>query len=184
MLYGLGALIVFVAIAAFSIGLLMGRYSRGELASVADAPVRITGRLTYMTTTGEVAGDSEAVVIVVPVGRQPDEKLEIAPLRPDAPPPDPQHPTLVEIRSVGGDFARAEPNGEFSVAVPRAGEYFVLLLSSHARRQDEQTPTTMEIAQIARYFKPADALLGANSYRWSKETVLADTQINHLFIGS
>ncbi len=183
-LYFVGGLIVAVAILAFLIGLSMGRFSLGEQAGRnKNRPYKVTGRLTYETAAGSLVGDSEAVIVIVPVGREPDEKLNIAPLRTDAPPPDPQHPTLVGIRSVGGDFARARPSGEFAVEVQGAGEYFVLLLSSHARRTDNQSPTTMEIAQIARYFTPADVLLGANAYRWSRELIRDDTSLDHAFVG-
>ncbi len=183
-LYFVGGLIVAVAILAFLIGLSMGRFSWGEQAGRnKNTPYKVTGRLTYETAAGSLVGDSEAVIVIVPVGREPDEKLNIAPLRTDAPPPDPQHPTLVGIRSVGGDFARARPSGEFAVEVQGAGEYFVLLLSSHARRTDNQSPTTMEIAQIARYFTPADVLLGANAYRWSREFIRDDTSLDYSFVG-
>ena len=64
------------------------------------------------------------------------------------------------------------------------GEYFVLLLSSHARRPAGQTPTTVQIAQIARYFTPADVLLGDNAYRWTQEVVRKDMKLDHLFAGS
>jgi len=183
-LYFVGGLIVAVAILAFLIGLSMGRLSFVEQAGRnKNRPCKVTGRLTYETAAGSLVGDSEAVIVIVPVGREPDEKLNIAPLRTDAPPPDPQHPTLVGIRSIGGAFARAKPNGEFAVEVQAAGEYFVLLLSSHARRTDKQSPTTIEIAQIARYFTPADVLLGANAYRWSRELIRDDTTLDHSFVG-
>lgn len=182
-LYSIAGVIVGASILSFVLGFLMGQTTptKNGLRN-ANTPKRITGRLQFQSIRGGMSVDSEAVVIVLPVGRQPDEKLSPEAVRPDAVVPDAQHPTVLGIRSIGGDFARTESNGSFSIEVPKAGEYYVLFMSAHIRRSDDVPPTTIEIAQIARYFKQADMLLGANAYRWSKEVIQGDAKLEHTFI--
>jgi hypothetical protein len=182
-LYSIGALIVGASLLSFLLGFFMGRLTpSADNMRGANSPRRITGRLTYESRLGAIAADSEAVVVVLPVGREPDEKFDAMAIRPDVPRPDAHHPTILGIRSIGGDITRTRANGEFSVEVPRAGEYFVLFLSGNLQRSSDEPPTTMQIAQIAHYFRPADMLLGANAYRWEKELIREDRLIDHNFI--
>ena len=146
-----------------------------------NSPRTVTGRVAYRTELGGLAGDSEAVVIVVPADRRPDEKLGVAALRPDAPPPGGAHPTIAKLRSIGGDFARAARMAILPWKLPATGSYFVLMISSHVRRPAGRQPTNQELAQIARSFVPADELLGMNAYRWSSELVRENMKLSHTF---
>ncbi len=172
---------MFVAIAAFILGVFFERASNGTRGAHLISPRSVTGRVAYRTELGALAGDSEAVVIVVPTDHRPDEKLDVAALRPEAPPPGETHPTIAKLRSIGGDFARAGPDGDFALEVPNAGKYFVLMISGHLPRPAGQQPTNQELAQIARYFVPADELLGMNAYRWSEELVRDNVKLSHTF---
>ena len=65
--------------------------------------------------------------------------------------------------------------------VPRTGEYFVLLMSSHVQRAADRRPSNQELARIGRYFVPADEFLGENDYRWTRETIRGDLRIEQKF---
>jgi hypothetical protein len=182
LLYAQGVLLIIVAISAFVVGILFGRtfvdFQREE---PGQRPRRITGTVHYRTQEGAVQADSEAVIIAVPGDRRPDEKLGFQSLRPDDPPPGSTHPAIVSIRGWGGDYARTGPAGNFVLEVPRAGSYFVLLLSGHAARPAREVPPHRHLAEIARYFVPADQLLGDNAYAWFDQRILRDTKIDHTF---
>lgn len=181
-LYAMGGLLVAVAIASFVLGWAMGRDAMfaGQAISP-NTKHRIYGRLTFDTDRGETWPDSEAVVIALPSNHRPDEKIEIAGLRPDVPPPDGQHLAVQAIRSIGGDFQRTNRTGDFELVVPSAGDYFVLMISSHLPRSADQPPTTKEIVELGNYFKQADALLGRNDFHWSKQLLRTDLKSDYLF---
>lgn len=184
-LYSIGGLIIGVGILSFLLGWAMGTGSAMQRHSVAAANAnhRIRGRLSYQTENGRTAADSEAVVVALPVGQKPDEKLAIETLRPDVAPPAKGDPTVQAIRSLGGDFARTNRTGDFELQVSGGGEYYLLLISNHQARREDSPPTTKEIVEVGSYFKPGDDLLGKNDFVWLKEVIGSDKQISHEFLG-
>jgi len=178
-LYTQGALLAVVALLAFVLGLHLGGESPPESAEA--VPCRVEGRLEYRTAGGPSAPDAGAVVIVLPADLRPDEKLSIDGLRPDQPPPPGDHPSLLGIGILGGAYARSDEQGRFSVQLPRPGVYFVLFLSRHASRPSGIQPEGSHLAQLGRYFLPADELLGGNNYRWSSEKIRRDVQLDYVF---
>ena len=160
----------------------MGRdTSVNDSIATANATQRIFGQITYVTGNRKLATDSEAVAVALPVARKPDEKFTIDTLRPNVVPPTAQDPTVQRIRSLGGDFARTGPNGEYKLEVPVGGQYFVLLISSHSRRSVNRPPTTTEIVEMGQYFKQATDLLGENDFSWSKQLMLTNKKLDRIF---
>ena len=156
----LGGVIVGVAIVAFLLGWAMGRETAYKHAAAAPGGLhRVLGRISYATSRGEMAADSESVVIALPTSRKPDEKLEISTLRPDVASPPALDPSVQAIRAIGGDYARTDRTGGFDLELSEAGEYFLLVISSHLARPSSEPPTTTEIVELGRYFKQPDMLL-------------------------
>lgn len=181
-IYTIGAVIVGVAICSFLLGWSMGReMGSGQVAAATTGSNRIHGRISYATSRGKTVADSESVVIVLPTNQRPDEKLEIATLRPDVPPPNALHPTIQGIRAIGGDFARTDRTGDFQLEIPNPGEYFLLVISSHLPRSSSEPPTTKEIVELGQYFKQPDVLLGKNDFIWSKELIRSEKRFDHRF---
>lgn len=182
-LYSIGGLIVGVGVVAFLLGWSMGSSVAMQTQAIQSLNQRfqIFGRLTYETSRGRVAPDTESVVIVFPMGKRPDEKFTIDAIRPEAVPPTSQHPVVQGIRALGGDFARTNRTGDYSLQVPGSGRYYVLMISGHQIRPSGQSPTTKEIVELGHYFRQADLLIGQHKYVWLSEQVLSDRQIDHFF---
>lgn len=162
----------------------MGRDGSVRQAVVqADSAQAVRGRLTYQSRRGRRYGDTEAVILALPVSHKPDEKLEMDVFRPELPPPSNQHPTIQALRSLGGDFVRADANGDYELEVPGRGAYFILMISNHMRRSDQHPPTSTEIVEIGSYFQRATELLGENDFRWEKRVVRRETTLDHEFTG-
>ncbi len=182
-LYSIGGLIVGVGVVAFLLGWSMGNTVAMQTQAIKSLNERfqISGRLTYETSRGRVVPDTESVVIVLPMDKRPDEKFTIDAIRPEAVPPSAQHPVVQGIRALGGDFARTNRTGDYSLQVPGSGRYYVLMISSHQTRPSGQSPTTKEIVELGHYFRQGDQLLGQHEYVWLSEQIAADRQIDRFF---
>lgn len=182
-LYGQGALLLAVAIMALTLGILIGRGSAPRVAvkSGTATPCYLTGTVQHRTSGGNPVADGGAVVIVVPQDQRPAEKAPIEGLRPEDPLPEADQPSLARIKSIGGDYARADEQGYFKVRVPDSGEYFLLVVSHHAGRKAGQRLDPVHLAQMGRYFLPAPDLVGDRYYRWRSESIKRDKQYSIIF---
>jgi predicted Zn finger-like uncharacterized protein len=181
-LYMQGALLGVVALISFALGLLIGAGGRdGDGAAVhGPQPAVIGGRIVLRTQGDAILPDQGAAAIVLPHQARPEAKLEIVGLRPqDTQLPD-DHPTLRAIRSMGGDYARADAEGRFQLQVADRGHYYVLVISATRRHRETELPKAI-LAQVGRYFRLAPDLFGSHDYRWQTETVRGDRQLNFAF---
>jgi phage FluMu protein Com len=182
-LYGQGVLLIVVAIVALTLGVLIGRGTAPRVVekSGAPKPCYLTGVVTYKSSGGADLPDEGAVVIVVPELQRMSEKAAIEGLRPDDPIPDADQPGISRLKSIGGDYVRADEQGYFKLRVPDTGDYFLLVISRHARRKASERLDTVHLAQLGRYFVPAPDLLGDRQYRWRLETVKRDKEYKFSF---
>jgi hypothetical protein len=180
-LYVQGALLGFIGLICFALGMLAGGsvFSRPEPAG--PQPVKLEGTVSYARGS-RVAADASAVVIALPqVQEQLDERIPIVGLRPDETPPEATARGLEIIRTLGGSYTRADDQGRFSLELPNRGKYFVLVLSAEGKSGAGQLPPTEDILRMGRYFENAADLLGRNQYQWTAENLRADRQINVVF---
>ena len=130
MLYVEAVLYVTVAAAAFGLGYLAGR-GGSSAAGKEDADVQmrvpVEGKVLLDPRTGAKRGDEGAVVIVLPAGKLPGKRLPIAGLRPGDPPPAEGDATSAALAEFGGAAARADASGNFTLSVPAAGSYRILV---------------------------------------------------------
>jgi hypothetical protein len=181
-LYMQGILIGTVALMGFTLGILVGAGTSGRRDNGDDQPqpCLISGVIGVQNETGETHPDVGAVAIVVPRDQHPEQKAELFGLRPQDPRPNDDHAGLQVIRSLGGDYARADADGRYQLKVPDAGDYFLLVISAGSERNAEDQPKAV-LAQIGRFFQLSADLFGGRAYQWQEETVRRDRQLNVVF---
>jgi len=181
-LYAQGVLLAVVALICFVLGILVGNGRRGgDEQTVQQRPAAIHGRVEYLTISGSQVPDEGSVVIVVPDAVRPDEKLAIEGLRPNEPPPAENHPSLVDLDLLGGAYARTGTDGRFRLQVPKDGEYRVLLLSRNMIRDTAKPLPRTHLAEMGRYFVPADELIGDSQYRWELRPIRREETLEVVF---
>lgn len=175
-------LLVVMLATGFGLGIVSRRTAEPTSGGTSNQPVTLTGRITYGTSGGTQFPDDGAVVLAVPSSQRPavDEKLAYEGLRPSDLPPDARHPALERLRVLGGAYARAEPNGEFRLALPRGGAYYVLIVSNHGTRRAQTVPNKSDLAQLGRYVTMANELIGDRRYRWRLEELTGPRRIEEL----
>jgi phage FluMu protein Com len=180
LLYLQGILLGVVALAGFALGVLTG--TGASSVAVIHEPVScvVFGRIALKTASEDTIMDRGAVAMIFPQGARPETKLEIVGLRPRDPEPRDDHPAILAIRSLGGDYARADQDGAFRLRVPDRGKYFVLVISASRRGTGDEIPRTIR-AQLGRFFQLDPDLFAGYDYRWQEETVRGDRQLNFVF---
>ncbi len=171
MLYVEAVLYVTLAAAAFGLGYLAGR---GASPAASKDEIRGVEGKVLISRGGAKRGDEGAVVIVLPDGKFPDkdQRLPIAGLRPDDPAPVQGDATSVALTKIGGATARADNSGDFTLSVPAAGSYRILVLSRQLTRGPDGPLEQLDISELGKYFEaPADLLKGQR-YRLTKDSRL------------
>ncbi len=181
LLYMQGVLLGTVALAAFLLGILTGG-SAARVGQIHDRmPCVISGRIALRTQDGSTLPDTGAVAMVFPQEMRPESRFEWVGLRSSDPEPPDNHPTLRAIRSLGGDYTRADQNGVFRLRVPDRGKYYVLVISAARRRsEDDEIPRQIR-AELGRFFQLEPQMFGGYDFRWQPETVRGDRQVSFLF---
>src|SRR5690606_36868980 len=182
-LYGQGVLLIAVAMTALTLGILIGRGTAPRVVEKTGerTPCFLTGEIQYASRSGARVPDAGAVVIVVPQDKRLTDKASIEGLRPTDPLPAADLPSLVRIRSIGGDYTRADHQGYFKLRVPDTGDYFLLVVSRQSQRQASERLDPVHLAQMGRYFLPAPDLIGEHKYRWRAETIKRDKEYKFTF---
>ena len=119
----------------------------------------LTGQITYKTEEGTSRADARARVIVFPQSREGRVKLSVVGFRAADEETD-FRVVVAALRELGGDAAVVDENGNFVIALPKAGAYQILVLSNHlSRENDEKIPTALRDL-LEQYFDRPDSLLG------------------------
>jgi hypothetical protein len=176
-------LLIGVAMFALTFGILIGRGTapRAVVASNEPKVCYLTGSVGKRTSGGTISPDSGAVVIVVPQDNRPTDKAPVEGLRPDDPLPAEDQPALARIKAIGGDYTRADAEGNFKLRVPDIGNYFLLVISRSAQRKPAQRLETQHLAQMGRYFANSLDLLTDRQYRWRNEVIKRDKEYKFEF---
>lgn len=177
-IYVQGVLFVLVALVSLGLGVAIGRVStyvapvRGQTAASGDEPgqVLVDGRLSYDPGDGRPAGDQHAVALFLPENPKPAVLIPISGLRPQDSPPVASNQGLRGLEALGGVYARAGASGGFHAVLPHGGKYYLLLISRHANRPEDDYIDEVDRGQIGEYFNRAADLIGRSKYRWTLET--------------
>ena len=166
--YFQGVLFVGLGVFFFAAGYLIGRgvgpADLGENAGGRGDAVLLQGQLEYTAAGGEIKPDEGAVVLALPLSRFPNPKLPVHEIGPLSPAPDDGARVLLALEDIGGRYARADAAGEYSLVVPEPGEYRLVFISRHAERPANNAVDEIELNLLRRYFTPAPALIGRQSY--------------------
>jgi phage FluMu protein Com len=181
-LYMQGALLGLVALFSLLIGVLFGRGCSPAAQIADDGPQAclVTGVVALQDARGETTPDAGAVVVIVPRDLRPERQASMLGLRPQDPPPDPDHDGLQTLFGLGGDYARTDAEGRFQLRVPNRGNYFLLAISAHAGQDDREQPKST-LAQIGRFFQLTPNMFEGHALRWQEEKVQRDRQLNIVF---
>ncbi len=176
--YVQGVLLGVVALSFFMFGILVGSATKPDRIptnAVGGNKCSLTGIISYRNGANGEQPDSGAVVVLLPKGTPPDERVAALGLRPNNPPNTETARAKHAIREIGGYWATANDNGEFKVEVASSKTYYVLYVSGNANRQaGSPTPQQVkDITEMEEYIFPASDLLGQNQFRWQLVTVLS-----------
>jgi hypothetical protein len=172
-----GVLLGIVALAAFTLGLLVGASLFSQPAIAAGQPCKVNGTISYASGTGNMP-DAGAVVIFLPQTRDPGRRVSAQGLRPDEAVPDAPLAAAQELRDMGGAYTRADEQGRYEVQLADRGTYYVLVISSQAQRQAGEDVNTQDLVKINRFVENAADLLADSRYQFSTESVRGDRQFS------
>ena len=182
MLYVEAVLYVTVAMTAFGLGYLAGR--GGWLAaSKEDAGVQkrvlVEGKVLLVPRTGAKRGDEGAVIVVLPGDKSPAKRLPIDGLQPGDPPRSTGDATSAALAEFGGAVTWTDDSGPFTLGVPAAGRYRILLISPRAKGDPVRPLVNPGISELGKYFDGADDLLHRYHCGWrTKDRRLDSGTIN------
>ena len=138
----------------------------GPVPKVHEDALALTGRITYVSASGDTHPDSGARVLVLPSERSGSSKLPIDGFRSGAEASDVELARVL-AQSAGGGFDFADADGQFQITLAKAGEYQVLMMSRYQPREDT-TPLTPDVRQLLeKYFDRPDQLLGQTEFHVS-----------------
>jgi hypothetical protein len=175
MLYVEAVLYVMVAATAFGLGYLAGRgSSAARTENSRDGEMQgVAGSVSLLSRAGAKRGDEGTVVIVLPSGRLPSKPLPIAGLQPgDQSPGD---ATIRALRDFGGAVARVDNTGSFTLSVPAAESYRILILSAHATRDPAVPLEQSDLMELGKYFEAPADLLQRSGYHWLTKDIRGGT---------
>ncbi|HVW37941.1 MAG TPA: hypothetical protein VHB99_11575 [Pirellulales bacterium] len=169
--YALAGLLLAVSLFAFLAGYLIGRGRRSaapgaaaEQAAAEVDPVALEGSMIFSAAPGQFKPDVGAVAIALPIDKTPAEKLPAAGLRAGEAEESHWAPLANALASFGGALARANDDGDFQLVVPQPGDYYLLLISRHAKRPAAKAIDKDDLSQLASYFADGAGLIGPDKY--------------------
>jgi hypothetical protein len=137
--------------------------------SANHATVVVTGSVAYETTTGRQA-DKGAAVILLPLGTD-RKKLQFPGWKPPVEGGVLPERVTEEIRNAHGDITLVKDSGSFEIVVPRAGEYQMLVISSHGRRPQGQLVNKSHLEEMVEWFESPSSLIGWSLYLWQPQRI-------------
>lgn len=150
--YFQAALLGVIATTFFVFGMMVGSLTaKNELdAKIVDC--EISGRVIY-TSDGVNLADSGAVVMILPLGKTPERRLNPRSIHPDsfAPTDNEVIETIVEL---GGAVVRTDGIGKFNVEVDSPSKYSIIVVSKRSRGGGALEKKQM--AALSTYFMPAE----------------------------
>jgi hypothetical protein len=179
--------VVVVAIAGFGLGYVSAR-NGGEVSAIEkpndngsrsttngkrdsqpaqSAAPALQGRITYKTPSGGSRPDRGARVLVFPQQRAGQAKLPAAGFRGTGLTADFQV-AAAGLRALGGDVAIVDEKGNFTISLPEAGLYQILILSRYQSRDEEKPLEAALIKLLELYFDRPEQLLGRVGYHFGQ----------------
>ncbi len=182
-LYVQGLLLLILFAVGFGSGYLIGRggaEDKRQKEQAAKERILIEGKLVYDPGTRRPAGDQNAVIIALPNGKLPEKKISYQGIGPRDDYSE-SHQSVKLIRKLGGEYARADASGDFSMVVPDRGRYHLLIVSNHAARPEGTEIDEVDLVEMQRYFSAANLLIGRHKYSWTLREINDHLTIDYRF---
>ncbi len=117
------------------------------------------GRITWKNAAGESRADTGALILVLPEERSGLAKLSVAGFHVADAPID-RRLALDGLRTLGGDVAFADERGAYSITLPQAGNYEIVVVSHFQQRGEKQIIPSALQNLLLQYFERPGQLLG------------------------
>ncbi|MDX1964180.1 MAG: hypothetical protein SFX18_13585 [Pirellulales bacterium] len=183
-LYTQIALLLGLSCATYFLGWLIGARGTMQAESIQQAqrqqPAQLSVTITYKDDQKRNTKDAGALVLIWPVDSQPLNPLDLEGFRPQDADLPVDAPARTIIQQMGGIVARSDAGGTVTgVTLPKSGDFFVLIVSAHARRPPGEKIKDNELAILGRLFADkAPDVLGEAAYRFTKKQ-LSGPQVLH-----
>ena len=124
-----------------------------------DRQQAIEGRITYINADGESRPDSGARILALPATREGTSKLAVDSFRTGASDAD-LRVAQASIRALGGDYVVSGPDGHYTVGLPAAGKFQLIIVSRYQGRGSGGESDPAEIAVLKDWFDKPQLFLG------------------------
>lgn len=124
----------------------------------ADSKRAVEGRVTYTTAMDETRPDAGARVLVLPFKHPAASRIAARSFQAGSGAGDFKL-AQAAIRTLGGDFATADAEGRYEIALTAPGKYRLLIISRYQARPDSALDPELE-AVLKEWFDQPQALLG------------------------
>ncbi len=177
-----GVLLSLVALVFFVFGIIVGTHSSNR-SNVRGTrrPCTVSGQVTVQDARGHAVPDSGCTACLVPTSAYPETKFAATAFRPGSASLPRDRSAAELVRQLGGDFVRTDSGGRYQLRVPSPGRYYLLVISHHAFRAADESPSPRDLAQMGRYFLPVTDLLDDHKYSWQVLQLRSVTQKNIIF---
>ncbi len=149
------------------------------------ATAQVQGRITYQTEAGDIRPDIGACVLVFP--RTWDAASRLAPvgLRPADADAD-QTVAVAVIEAMGGKASWTNAGGVYTLSLPVAGTYRVVILSRLSARRDDADIPAADQTLLQAYLTDPEATIGRRSYaiRQVEAVTTAPNTWDHQFVSA
>ena len=182
-LYAQAVVIAMVAAIFFMAGYVLGPGRTAKTEQPVEKKERfgdavdVFGTITYSDAARNPIKDPGAVVILIPKGSAPADRLPSDGLRPTDPGLTGDELAPKAIKFLGGVYLRADENGEIDIKV-NSGRYYVLVISRAAGRRDDRMITTQDLKAMKKFFAAPQTLIGERRYDWKLRKLDAETLLN------
>ncbi len=127
------------------------------------AAAAVEGRISYQSDEGDVRPDIGACVIALPATWDAASRLSPIGLRPADSPID-QQVAAAFVTGMQGALAWTDAEGHYTLSLPAAGAYRLLILSRLASRVDDAPLPAEVVQQLQAHLQDPDATIGRRAY--------------------
>ena len=171
--YFQAALLGVIATTFFVFGMMVGTLTSQNTQDAKIVDCTITGKVVWSDGERNV-GDGGAVVLILPLGQNPEQRLNPQSIHPDSFRPI-DNEVIETIVALGGAVVRTNRDGTFNVEVNSPAKYSVVVVSNGSSSIDELTKKQM--AALSTYFMPVENVRDGKSV-FVKAVRLDSTRLN------
>lgn len=157
--YFQAALLGVIATTFFVFGMMVGTLTSRNQMEQELGDCTVSGRVVW-DSDGRRIGDQGAVVLLLPLDKVPDRRLNPNSIHPDQFEPI-DNSVIESILELGGAVVRTNSSGDFDVQVNSPAKYSLVVVSHH---QTTNRPLEKkEMAALSSYFRPVDDIRSGKS---------------------